>query len=137
MRAKQITRRSVVITLLLLLAPAAAFAAQSSSPNYQVNEVFFGAGGALNDCSTNYCAKESLGETGVGKTSSTNYSAQAGFNTNRAPFLQFIVNGTNTNIGVLSTSSTATTTGTFSVKNYLSSGYQVVTVSNPPKNNAY
>ena len=38
---------------------------------------------------------------------------------------------------MLSTGSTTTTTATFSVKNYISSGYTVVTVSNPPINNAY
>ncbi|HXE10225.1 MAG TPA: hypothetical protein VN554_02255 [Verrucomicrobiae bacterium] len=137
MRVKQTARRSIVIVIALLAVPAAVLAAQSSSTNYQVNEVFFGAGGALQDCSPSYCAKESAGETGVGNTSSANYQAHAGFNTDRTPFLQFIVNGVNTDIGVLSTSSTTTTTATFSVKNYLSSGYQVVTVSNPPKNNAY
>jgi hypothetical protein len=127
-----------IISLLALLAiPAVAWAAQSSSSNYQVNEVFFGAGGALHSCSTNYCAKLSAGETAVGSTSSSNYKAQAGFNTNRTPYLQFIVNGTTTDVGVLSTGSTTTTTSTFSVKNYLSTGYSVVTVSNPPKNNAY
>ena len=123
--------------LALLLTPAVALAAQSSSSNYQVNEVFFGAGGQLNSCSSNYCSKQALGETGVGDTSSSNYQAHAGFNTDRMPFLQFIVNGTSTDIGVLSTSSTATTTGTFSVKNYLSNGYQVVSVSSPPKYNTY
>lgn len=137
MRVKQTFKRALLAVALMLLVPAAGYAAQSSSTNYQVNEVFFGAGGALKDCSANYCAKESAGETAVGNPSSPNYQAHAGFNTDRTPFLQFIVNGTNTDIGVLSTSTTSTTTATFSVKNYLSSGYQVVTVSNPPKNNAY
>jgi hypothetical protein len=120
-----------------LILPATVHAAQSQSTNYQVNEVFFGSGGALNNCSTNYCAKESIGETAVGNTSSANYQAHAGFNTDRTPYLQFIVNGTNTDVGGLSTGSTTTTTATFSVKNYLSSGYSVITVSNPPKNNSY
>jgi hypothetical protein len=137
MRVKQTCKRAFVAVALMLLVPAAGYAAQSSSTNYQVNEVFFGAGGALKDCSTNYCAKESVGETTVGNPSSPNYQAHAGFNTDRTPFLQFIVDGTNTDIGVLSTGATSTTTATFSVKNYLSHGYQVVTVSNPPKNNAY
>lgn len=137
MKVKQTVKRSLAVLTLALLVPATASAAQSSSPNYQVNEVFFGSGGALNDCSSHYCAKESLGETAVGDTSSPNYQAHAGFNTDRAPFLQFIVDGTNTDIGVVSTSSATTTTGTFSVKNYLSSGYQVVTISNPPKYNTY
>ena len=128
---------SVVALATLLAVPAIALAAQSSSSHYQVNEVFFGAGGQLNTCSSNYCSKQSAGETAVGNPSSTNYQAHAGFNTDRTPFLQFIVNGTSTDIGVLSTSSTTTTTATFSVKNYLSSGYQVVSVSQPPKYNTY
>jgi hypothetical protein len=136
MRVKQTVKWGVVATLAVLTVPIAALAAQSSSSNYQVNEVFFGAGGALNNCSSNYCSKQSLGETAVGNPSSANYQAHAGFNTDRTPYLQFIVNGTSTDIGVLSSSSTSTTTATFSVKSYLSSGYQVVTISNPPKNNA-
>jgi hypothetical protein len=64
---------TVVATLLCLLTPLSVFASQSHSTNYQVNEIFFGGGGALNDCSTHYCAKESIGETAVGTTSSTNY----------------------------------------------------------------
>lgn len=127
----------IVGILVFLMAPLSVQAAQSQSTNYQVNEVFFGSGGALNNCSASYCAKESIGETAVGKSSSANYKTQAGFNTNRVPYLQFIVNGVNTNVGVLSTGGTTTTTATFSVKNYLSSGYSVVTVSNPPINNSY
>ncbi len=121
----------------MIVPPAVASATTSSSPNYRVNEVFFGSGGALNDCSTNYCAKESLGATGVGKTSSTNYQAHAGFNTDRMPYLKFVVNGTSIDVGALSTGSTTTANATFSVKSYLSSGYQVVTVSNPPQNNSF
>jgi hypothetical protein len=134
---KQKAKYGMAGALLLLAVPATVLAAQSSSSHYQVNEVFFGAGGELNVCSTNYCAKEAAGETAVGSTSSPTYQAHAGFNTDRTPYLQFIVNGTNTDVGVLSTGSTTTTTGTFSVKNYLSSGYSVTTVSNPPKNNSY
>lgn len=134
---KQNVTFGIVSLLVLLAVPLNVFAAQSASPHYQVNEVFMGAGGELHSCSTSFCAKETAGETGVGNPSSPNYQARAGFNTDRTPYLQFVVNGTNTDIGVLSTGSTTTTTGTFSVKNYLSSGYSVVTVSNPPKNNTY
>jgi hypothetical protein len=136
---KQRVGFGVIGLALLLLIPATALAGQyqSASSNYEVNEVFFGSGGALNVCSTNYCSKESIGETAVGDTSSPNYQAHAGFNTDRSPYLQFIVNGTDTNIGVLSTGSTTTSTATFSVKSYLSSGYSVVTVSGPPQNNTY
>jgi len=132
---KKQTARGVLASLMvLLLLPATGWAAQSASSSYQVNEVFFGAGGDLHDCSANYCAKTSAGETAIGNPTSPNYQARAGFNTDRTPYLQFIVNGTTTDIGVLNPGSTAKTTGSFSVKNYLSSGYSVITVSNPPKN---
>ena len=119
------------------LVSACAPEAQTCSSDYQVNESFFGSGGALYDCSTSYCTKQSAGELTVGNTSSADYQAQAGFNTDRTPFLQFIVNSGTTNIGTLSTGSTTTTTATFTVKNYLSGGYSVVTVALPPQNNTY
>lgn len=134
---RQTVKLAAIGVFVLLGLPSAVWAAQSSSSHYQVNEVFFGAGGDLNDCSAHYCAKESAGETGVGNTSSAHYQAQAGFNTDRTPYIQFVVNSNNPNVGVLSTASTSTATATFYVKNYLSSGYTVVTASPPPQNNAY
>ncbi|HET8709187.1 MAG TPA: DNRLRE domain-containing protein [Candidatus Saccharimonadales bacterium] len=65
------------------------------------------------------------------------YQAQAGFNTDRYPSLTFIVNGTSTNLGVLTAGVPATATGTFSVKSYLASGYAVVTAADPPKSGTY
>lgn len=115
----------------------AAWAVQSSSSNYSVNEVFFGSGGSLRDCSTSYCAKLSTGETGVGNTSSTNYQAQAGFNTDRTPFLQFAVSNTNLDVGVLTSTTTKTANATFSVKTYLASGYTVKQTSPGPTNGSY
>jgi len=109
-------------------------AQQSSSSHYSVDEVFFGTGGELNACSTNYCSKQSAGETAAGRSSSTNYTAQTGFNTDRAPFISFNVTGGSTDLGVLSTGSTATATATFSVKTYLAGGYVVQTASDPPTN---
>jgi len=116
--------------------PMTATAQQSSSAHYQVNEVFFGAGGDLQDCSATYCAKESVGEIGVGNTKSTNYQAQGGFNTDRAPYIAFSVSSSSADLGVLTTSAAATTTAAFSVKAYLASGYIVQIASPPPANNA-
>lgn len=123
----------LVAVFVFVLCPLAQ-AQQSSSSNYQVNEVFFGTGGELNACSSTYCSKQAAGETGVGNTSSSNYQAQGGFNTDRAPYIQFNVTGGSTDLGVLSVGSTATTTGTFNVKTYLAGGYVVKTVSDPPTN---
>lgn len=110
---------------------------QSSSATYRVNEVFFGSGGSLHSCSSTYCSKQSLGETGTGNTSSTNYQAQAGFNTDRTPYIQFVVNNTNLDIGTLTSGTTKTANATFSVKTYLASGYVVKQTSPGPTNGAY
>lgn len=131
----------VQIGLFLLLsitcAPPLAWAAQSTSSNYQVNEVFFGSGGELNACSTSYCSKQSAGESVVGNTKSSNFQAQGGFNTDRQPYLEFTVSNTNVDLGSLSSTSTKTATANFTVKAYLSHGYSVVNASDPPANNGY
>lgn len=129
-----------MLFLVLLVAfgwTGVALAAQSSSPNYSVNEVFLGSGGSLHDCSANYCAKTSAGEIGVGNTSSTNYQAQSGFNTDRQPFLEFIVSNTNVDVGILTSATTKRANATFSVKSYLSSGYVVKQTSVGPTNGGY
>lgn len=123
--------------LLMLSVTGMVEAAQSSSTNYQVNEVMFGSGGELNACSSQYCAKESLGETTVGNTKSTNYQAQGGFNTDRTPSIEFVVNAATIDLGVLKTNATATASVGFSVKSYLSDGYSVVNASDPPSYAGY
>lgn len=106
--------------------------AQSSSTNYRIEESYFGTGGELDASSPNYKAQQSTGETGVGNTSSSNYQANAGFNTKEEPYLEVYVTGGSTDLGDLSTSSTATTTSTFYVRTYLASGYSVIIASDPP-----
>lgn len=97
-------------------------AAQSSSTNYKVNEYFFGAGGELDACSGQYCAKQAAGETTVGSTESDAYMAQAGFNTTDVPLLEVAVNG-DVEFGVLNPTTTSTGTATVQVRTYLASGY--------------
>ncbi|HSX35660.1 MAG TPA: hypothetical protein VLH84_01860 [Patescibacteria group bacterium] len=124
---------AAVVAVLAICPPA--YAQQSSSSHYQVNEVFFGAGGDLHDCSASYCAKLSAGEIAAGNTAGTAFRAQAGFNTDRQPYLAFSVAGSSTDLGTLSTIGTATSTGTFAVKTYLASGYVVQLASDAPTNN--
>lgn len=140
---RKIQKAGLILLLTLLLASGsnglvlANTVPQASSSGYRVNEVFFGSGGSLSSCSSTYCSKQSIGETGVGNTSSTNYQAQAGFNTDRKPFLQFVVNNTNQDIGTLNSTSTKTANATFSVKSYLASGYIVKQTSGGPTNGNY
>lgn len=109
-----------------------ALADSSSSAHYQVNETQFGAGSGLQDCSDNYCAKTSLGDTGVGSTSSTNFTAYGGFNTASEPLLEIITSGGIQDLGVLDTSTTATASGQVKVRSYLSSGYVIEVTGNTP-----
>jgi hypothetical protein len=127
----------IPICALILILPAAIAIpplalAQSSSPNYKIEESYFGIGGELEATSPGYGSQQSAGETGVGNTSSTNYQANAGFNTKEEPYLEVYVTGGSTDLGDLSSSSTATTTSTFYVRAYLASGYSVVIASDPP-----
>lgn len=118
-----------------------AVAQQSSSSNYQVNEVFFGTGGS-NTClewaqnaGKTYCAKQSAGELTVGNTRGNAYQAQAGFNTDRTPWIGASIVGSNTvNLGVLNPDETHTGTAQFKVSAYLSHGYVVQIVGPSPTN---
>lgn len=114
-----------------------AVASQANSPGYQINEVFFGSGGSLQDCSASYCAKLSAGESAVGNTASGNYQAQAGFNTDRMPSLEFVVSNTNQDVGTLNSTTTTTANATFSVKSYLAGGYVVRQTSPGPTNGSF
>lgn len=117
------------------LVPTQAFAATTySSPNYSVQQIFFGAGGSDNQASSNYNSRISVGELGIGNYSSSNYQAYAGFNTTGTPFLEFVVTGSSINLGYLSTTSTNTATGTFYIRAWQSGGYTVYTTSPPPTN---
>jgi hypothetical protein len=129
---------SVVVAVgLPAVAGACATGQQSCTSNYAIGESFFGSGGNLNACSGSYCAKQSAGETAVGNTKSTNYQAQAGFNTDRSPYIEMYVDTTSMYLGYLSTSATKTATATFHVKTYLASGYVVQTVGSAPTYNGY
>jgi len=138
---KQIFKKACLLLAAAMVAPATVLAnpaAQSSSSHYQLDEVFIGSGGELNACSSHYCAKQSAGETAVGKTCGTAVCAQAGFNTDRTPYLEMDLNNTSINMGTLSTTGTKTNSqATFTVKAYLTHGYSVVNASPPPTNGAY
>jgi hypothetical protein len=130
---------TLTVLLTITSASSAVFATssfQSKSNNYGVNEVFFGAGGDLDDCSSHYCAQSAVGETTIGNTKSSHYKAQGGFNTHRDPTLEFSVNGGTTNLGYLSTTNATMTTATFSVETYLASGYIVQAYGSPPIDDA-
>jgi hypothetical protein len=126
----------ILVGVLPLVSIGIADATVYTSTHYQVNQLLFGSGGCLSSvCSSpGYSAQISVGEVGVGNTKGNAYQAYSGYNTNDAPYLQFIVNSSSTSLGYLSSSSVATAIGTFSVRDYLSQGYIVETDSPPPAN---
>jgi hypothetical protein len=106
--------------------------AQSSSTSYKVEESFFGTGGELDASSNNYRAKQSAGETTVGNSASNNYQFQGGFNTSDRPLLEVAVNGGEYDMGFIDASTTGSAVATFTVRNYLSSGYVIQLNGNAP-----
>lgn len=135
---KQRVRLSYILLCGLFFIPSLA-AAQSSSPNYRVEESYFGSGGEVDTSSASYRARQSAGALGVGDISSTNYRAVAGFTTPSEPFLEAGVTGADVDFGTVSSAATsyAASQGgacncTFYVRSYLSSDYTVVTASAPP-----
>jgi hypothetical protein len=128
-----LVRVLVLVLAVVAVSGVAQVAADSaSSTNYMVNEVQFGAGSSLHDCSTNYCAKTSTGDLTVGDTSSANYKAVSSFNTSDVPLLEVIVDASDQDLGVLDTETTATLTQLIKVRNYLSNGYVMQISGAPP-----
>lgn len=108
-----------------------------SSPSYGVDEVFFGSGGVNDANSANYNARASLGDLGVGNSSSTNFQAYAGFTTDTAPFIELTVNATDIDMGTLDASTTGIGTASFTIRTWLAEGYVITNGSTPPKNGNY
>jgi hypothetical protein len=131
-RLRQYYVLALLTTALLLGNSAPVFAQTSSSSHYTVNETEFGAGSALNDCSSSYCAKESAGDLVGGMASSSHYKAVFGPDTNDKPLLEVIANGGTNSLGTLTTSSTATLAEQVSVRCYLSDGYSMQISGAPP-----
>jgi len=107
------------------------------SPSYSVDESFIGGGGLVTENSTNYAANESIGDTGIGNSTSTSFQTNGGYTTTSDPALTFIVNTSNINFGALSSSTTATANATFSVIDYTSYGYNVIALGSPPTNGTH
>jgi len=108
-----------------------------TSPSYGVEEVYFGAGGVTDANSANYNARASLGDTVVGNSGSSLYQIYGGYTTTDVPFLEFTISQVAVDLGTQSVASTSSGSAIFTVKAYLSSGYVVQTVSDPPKNSSY
>jgi len=115
----------------------AATESSSSSSNYMITEPQFGAGAATNDCSDNYCANMSVGDTAAGLMESSSFLAQAGGFTTDEPLLEVAASGGFANLGTLDPSRTTTLTMNVSVRNYLTGGYIVQLSGSPPSHESH
>jgi hypothetical protein len=126
----------MVLTLALMMSMGyvghAVATTTSTSPHYSVTETQFGGGSQEHQCSTNYCAKSSAGDTTVGSGKSANYSAQFGSNTTDQPLLQVIAAGGDHALGVLDSDTTGTATSSLSVRTYLMQGYGIALTGSSP-----
>lgn len=105
-----------------------------TSPNYGVDEVFFGSGGVNDANSANYNARASLGDLGVGNSASANFQAYGGFTTTTDPYIELFVPATSIDLGYLDISQATTTSATFRVRAWLADGYVVQNGSDGPIN---
>lgn len=117
--------------LVIISGTSNANALTSSSSNYQILETQFGS--TDKSCSGQYCAQASIGEVSDGK-SSTAGTATFEDITNNEPFLDMIVEAGDSNLGVLTTQTTATKITAIKVRSYLiSGGYSLQIIGNSPK----
>lgn len=103
----------------------------SSSTNYKVTETQFGSGSGR-ACTGQYCAQASIGDIAVGSAESENYRAEFGFYTSEEPQLQVIIETGEQDLGVLDTTTTASSANMVKVRSYRSSGYIIQLTGNPP-----
>jgi hypothetical protein len=137
MRSRKQTWKILLLLGLMMLVPVRVLAQSSSSPNYRVDQTFFGSGGETNASSSSFKARQSAGELSIGNTKSASFQAWAGFNTTDEPYLEMNVAGGTLDLGVLVPGTAVTGSSTFYVRAWQASGYVVQTQSDPPKNGNY
>ncbi|HTE22655.1 MAG TPA: hypothetical protein VK674_06465 [Candidatus Limnocylindria bacterium] len=127
--------KTIKVSLLIVGLFGGQVAAQTStSPNYKTDEYLFSTGSERDLNSANYQGQATVGDLGIGMTESDNYRAYAGFNTTDEPYLEFVVVGSNIDLGYINTTEARTANATFYVRAWQASGYVVRTESNPPTN---
>lgn len=135
--------KALLLSLLIVGGSTTAVTAlQSSSLHFGLDEVQFNSGGVLHACdaSNNLCSDQSLGELGVGDSSSFSGQVKGGSTvTDRQPYIEFKITGaTSLDVGTLTSATTKVASTTFSVKTYLAGGgYKVINASPGPQNNGY
>lgn len=132
---KQLLLKITVLVLVLIMAPSLAYA-QYTSPSYKVEETYVGPGGQNDASSASYQARASVGDLVVGNAASSDYQIYGGFTTTSEEVLEVAVTGGVFDLGLLTESQAKAISTTFTVRNYLASGYTVTIGGAPPTNNS-
>lgn len=123
-----------LLAVLLVCAGAGTVAATTAtSPSYQVTETEFGSSSSDPTCSNGYCARTSIGGVATGESASSSHKAVFGSIVDSEPLLEVIIDTGTSDLGILSSTKTATKTMVVRVRNYLSEGYMLQIVGDPPK----
>lgn len=117
----------------VLTLPASAL----ESTNYRIDESAISTGNMLQSSSANFKAMDGVNDLAVGNSASSNYQILAGSKTDPYPWLSVRILSSNASFGVLSSTTTATATASFSVINYTSYGYVVQIEGATPKNGSH
>jgi len=114
-----------------------AHAETSSSTNYQITDSEFSPMSNKLNCSASYCAKASIGDMSAPVSKSPPSKAQFGPVVDSDPLLEVIVDPGVSDLGELTTERTAFKTMMVRVRTYLSNGYTLQIIGNPPKYNGH
>lgn len=125
----------LLAVMFVVVGAGTALATTSQSPRFELSEPEFGAGSSLETCSGRYCAQASIGDIGggisAGGTSSATFTG--GLGAVEEPLLEVIVEPGVSNLGVLRTDSTAHRELVVKIRTYLSDGYIMQIVGDPPR----
>jgi len=123
----------VVAAVAATISAPPAFATVPSSQHYQLPESQFGSSSLDDSCSGQYCSTTSIGDTIVGETGNSKNTANFGSLTGDQPSLEVIISSGDSNLGTFSAERTATQTMTVKIRSYLSNGYTLQLIGDPPK----
>lgn len=135
MRIRRLGRYSLQALILACVIGVGASASQvmaqsSNSKSYQMVETEFGSGGLSESCSDGFCATTSIGQAGSGSSATAPEFMKAAYT---EPILEMIITTGESNLGELTTERTATKIMNVKIRNYLSGGYMLQIIGDPPK----
>lgn len=121
----------LAVSLIISSGFGVAHAETLTSPHYKATETQFGS--TQQSCSGQYCAQASIGDGTTATSGAETSTVKLEDVTNNVPQMDVSIESGASNLGVLSTQATATKTTTIRIRNYLTGGYSLQIIGDPPK----